>query len=188
MKYVFIVFAVIVLVGCSSLLPHGEQKVVSRWKDFEEAKSSYNRIVPYQTSLEELRDLGFAPESQANVHILNHADIAKRFIPISLNDKTGLPKGLRECLSHGDECYGYEVERTEKHSQRYGNFLADFLNFKRKTKIRGWEFNALIVVIDKVVVYKLWSGTPDIHEYRDRTNPLGPLQGIGPALVPRPEL
>ena len=62
------------------------------------------------------------------------------------------------------------------------------LNFKRKVETKGWEFNAVIVLIKDQVVYKTWSGTPEIHEYSDTTNPLGPLQTIGPSLVPGPGL
>ena len=36
---------------------------------------------------------------------------------------------------------------------------------------------------DGLVVYKVWSGTPRIDEYRDRNNPLGPLQGAGGEVV-----
>ena len=35
------------------------------------------------------------------------------------------------------------------------------------------------VGLDGLVIYKVWSGTPKIEEYRDINNPLGPLQGIG---------
>lgn len=173
--------------GCSALLPHGESKVVSDWSTFDEAMAAFDAVVPYQTSEPDLEQLGFSPKRQANVQILNHADIAERFLLVSLNGSQ-LPPGLRDCMDRGGDCYAYEVKRRITRDRRYGNFFADFLNFKRKSVTRGWEFNALIVLIEDTVVYKLWSGTPDIHEYRDKTNPLGPLQGVGPALAPRPSL
>ncbi|HOI17098.1 MAG TPA: hypothetical protein PK036_12230 [Geobacteraceae bacterium] len=33
--------------------------------------------------------------------------------------------------------------------------------------------------MDNLVVYKVWSGTLHIEEYRQQTNPLGPLQETG---------
>ena len=171
--------------GCSGLLPHGESTVVSRWEDFDSAKGMYDQIVPYQTREEALDDLGFSPRKQPNVRILNHAEIAQYFLAGSV-DGAPLPPGLRDCFARYAVCYGYEVKQRATEDQRYGNFLADFMNFRRKTVIRGWEFSALIVLIDGQVVYKLWSGTPEIHQQRDETNPLGPLQGVGPAMVPRP--
>lgn len=173
--------------GCSAMLPHGERKVVSRWPDFDTATQMYDRIVPYQTREADLEQFGFSPHMQPNVRILNGAEIAERFQHGAL-DKASLPAGLRDCFSRYEDCYGYEVRQRSTHEQRYGNFLADFMNFKRKTETRGWEFSALIVLIRDQVVYKQWSGTPEIHEYRDETNPLGPLQGIGPSIAPRPEL
>ena len=72
--------------------------------------------------------------------------------------------------------------------KRYGNVVADLFNFNRKVETRGWEFNAVVVLVEKLVVYKSWSGTPSIHERSHTTNPLGPLQSIGPALTPKPSL
>ena len=173
--------------GCSALLPHGQSKAVSRWPDFETAKQNYDQIVAYQTREADLEGLGFSPHVQPNVRILNQAEIAEQFLSGSFHQSI-LPPGLRDCLARHEACYGYQVRQRTTYDQRYGNFFADFLNFKRKTETRGWEFSALIVLVDGQVVYKQWSGTPEIHEYRDQTNPLGPLQGIGPSLTPRPEL
>jgi hypothetical protein len=177
---------VIAISGCSALLPHEERKVVSRWEDFESAKQDYDRIVPYQTAEAELDELGFSPRRQPNVRILNHADIAQHFLVGSIDGST-LPPGLKDCFTRYSACYGYEVSQRATEGKRYGNFLADFMNFRRKTVTRGWEFSALIVLIEGQVVYKLWSGTPEIHQKHDETNPLGPLQGVGPSLT-RPEL
>jgi len=63
--------------------------------------------------------------------------------------------------------------------RRYGNFLADFLNFKRKVDVAGWRFNGVILIRDGIVVYKLTSGQPAIHELEESRNPLGPFQGLG---------
>jgi len=62
---------------------------------------------------------------------------------------------------------------------RYGNFLADLFNFRRKTEIVGWRFKAVVLLADDVVVYKATGGQPAIHEFEESNNPLGPLQGAG---------
>ena len=41
----------------------------------------------------------------------------------------------------------------------------------------------MFVLDDGLVIYKVWSGTPNIDEYQDTNNPLGPLQGIGSGAV-----
>ena len=68
-------------------------------------------------------------------------------------------------------------------SERVGSFFLDFLNFRRTTEITGWRFNAVVVLKDDVVVYKLWGGRPMIKELNESRNPLGPLQGGGEKLL-----
>ena len=188
MKTAWILLAAGLLCGCSAALPHGESRVISRWSSFEEAKQAYDRITPYQTRRQELSALGFSPDAQPNVRILNHADLAERFMLAWAGHEADAPQGLRECQQRCSVCFGYEIEQRETQDRRYGSFLADFFNFRRKTEITGWEFEALLVLVDDLVVYKVWSGTPEIRRYKDKTNPLGPLQGIGPSITPRPEL
>jgi hypothetical protein len=175
----------LLLGACSALLPHGEKKVISQWVDFEEAKAAYDKIIPYRTSRSELKVLGFSPD-HPNVRILNRSEVFDRLFTGPGRQSLQLPKGLRDCMTAGGRCSGYEVQVRVTYNRRYGNFLADMLNFKRKVETRGWEFHAILVMIDDKVVYKTWSGTPAIREYSDTTNPLGPLQGIGPSLIPSP--
>jgi hypothetical protein len=68
---------------------------------------------------------------------------------------------------------------------RTGSFWSDFFNFRRHTVSTGWRFNALLLMVDGVVVYRSWGGQPAVFEAEDSRNPLGPLQDIGPAVVGR---
>jgi hypothetical protein len=43
----------------------------------------------------------------------------------------------------------------------------------------GWQFDALIIMQDDLVVYKLWSGKPNILLQEEERSSLGPLQGVG---------
>ena len=67
----------------------------------------------------------------------------------------------------------FEITVRKYDSQRYGNVFLDLFNFRRKT---SWLFQAIIVLKDGIVVYKLSSGEPMTGELRDSKNPLGPLQ------------
>ena len=64
-------------------------------------------------------------------------------------------------------------------NKRYGNFFLDVLNFRRKSRESGWRFRALFIVVEDIVVYKLWGGSPVIDELSETKNPLGPLQDLG---------
>jgi hypothetical protein len=69
--------------------------------------------------------------------------------------------------------------------KRIGSFWLDFLNFDRKTDVSGWQFNALVVLSENLVIDKMWSGKPSIHSFENEHNPLGPLQGLGGSVLNR---
>jgi hypothetical protein len=88
-------------------------------------------------------------------------------------------EGIPICINAKAECQAYKFEPKIIHTKRYGNVFLDLFNFKRKSQESGWQFSALIVLIDDTVVYKLWSGNPLINEDLETRNPLGPLQNPG---------
>jgi hypothetical protein len=38
-------------------------------------------------------------------------------------------------------------------------------------------------MVDDVVVFRSWGGQPNVNELEVNTNPLGPLQEMGPAII-----
>ena len=166
------------LSGCSTaaLLPSAKDTVLSPWDCYAAVASAFERIVCYQTDSYALRNLKFSPDVTPNIQLLTHIDLLQRFLPnqsISLHD---LDEGLRDCLAAQEDCHGYEICLRNIDSERYGNILLDLFNFRRQTKISGWEFRAIIVLKRNLVVYKISGGKPNIDEDQDRKNPLGPLQ------------
>jgi len=170
------------LAACSALLPHGEEQTAGRWKNFDEVMQSYEEVEPFVSTEEDLVRLGFSPNQQPNVRILNHIEVLEKLIPDGIYQNTEVPRGVQACLSAGERCSAYEYSQQKLNIRRHGSFLADFLNFKRKTETTGWMFTALFVLTGDEVVYKVWSGTPEISKHKESVNPLGPLQGLGPAL------
>ena len=166
------------LSSCSttSLLPSQQKIVITPWNSYGEAKNAFDRITPYQTKKNELEELSFAPLVTSNIQILNYLDIMERFMPNQSITIEDLALGLQDCLADQEECIAYEIIIRKFDSQRFGNVFLDLFNFRRKTTISGWDFKALIVIKDNLVVYKLSSGTPDTDEFHDTKNPLGPLQ------------
>lgn len=165
------------VVSCSaSLLPLAKESLVSPWKSFAEAKQTFDLVVPYQTSVSDLQALAFSPYQNPNIEIVSYLKLINRFMPNSSVRKEDLAAGVLECIESHDKCYGYELTVSRLESQRYGNVFLDLFNFKRKTHKTGWQFNALIIIKDNQVVYKLWSGKPKIDQYEYKKNPLGPIQ------------
>ena len=173
--------AIGIVSGCASLLPSGKDETRSPWKSFDEAKAAYDRVVPNSTNVIQLRDIGFNIYSTPNVRILNYVDIAQATQTIG---KEELAEGFRKCLQAKNGCRGYVLEPKDIRSKRYGNLFLDILNFRRKSKETGWRFRVLFVVVDDIVVEKLWSGEPMIEAERDTKNPLGPFQEAG-SLLPK---
>lgn len=167
------------LSACTSLLPNSQEKSVQPWTTFEEAKASYDQIEPFATDLDAVRELGFDPFRTPNMKILNHAQVVQTVLPPPIHDDGMVPPGIRECIKARESCQGFYMEPNRLNKKRVGNFLLDFMNFRRETVTTGWKFGALIVMVGDKVVYKQWSGSPNIVEETVQRNPLGPLQGAG---------
>ena len=173
---------VLLLVGCSSMLPRAHSES-SPFTNFDEARQAIEGLVPMHSDVASMTRLGITPVQQPNTLILTHADIVRRFVPSSLLKREDLDPGLLACLEARDACRGWEITAARIKKERTGNFWADFANFSRRSETTGWRFNALILLINDVVVYRAWGGQPRVNDIEVQTNPLGPLQDIGPTLV-----
>jgi hypothetical protein len=163
--------------GCGSLLPSAkETKRTQLWGTFDDVKGAFERIIPYQTTSDELQKIGFDPASTPNLRILTYLEIIQRFMFNPSIKKEDLDKGIQECIDAKTNCRAYEIRLRNISSNRYGNVMLDLFNFKRRTKQTGWEFEALVVMVNGTVVHKFWGGTPVIDEDKEVKNPLGPLQ------------
>ncbi|HIJ78406.1 MAG: hypothetical protein OEY01_04305 [Desulfobulbaceae bacterium] len=162
--------------GCSGLLPVAKTTAQSQWDTFGQLKSSYDQIIPFATTSEELNKLGFDPYKTPNIEILNYLSIIEKFMPNSSITKNDLDVGLKGCVEAKNACLAYELKLQKVKSKRHGNVVLDLLRFKRLSQQTGWRFSALIVLVDDLVVYKIWDGKPLIDEEIYKKNPLGPLQ------------
>lgn len=73
-------------------------------------------------------------------------------------------------------CLGYQLILGKIVSRRHGNVFLDLFRFRRKTHKTGRRFTSLVVLVDDMVVYKVWGGIPMLDEHSYQRNPLGPLQ------------
>jgi len=170
------------LVGCVELLPKSQSEVQSPWQDFAGAKTAIERIVPYQTTRQDLHANGIDPYASANITLLTYSDIILRFPLGGAVPQEKMDRGLRECLNAGRACYGYAIVARDTRRDRTANFWLDSLNFYRKVDVSGWSFNATILLVDDTVVYVIYGGQPIIREQEISRQPLGPLQNWGDAL------
>lgn len=172
---ILLVFGLLIA-GCSALLPSSRVTVESPWNSYDDAMASFDKIIPNKTALHELRSLGFDPFSTPNIKILTYLDVMNRFMPNPSIRKQDLDEGIQACIEAKTNCKAYEFEPKIMKSRRHGNFWMDFFNFKRHVEESGWKFDAIIILVDDIVVYKLSGGSPNIYEIKKTKNPLGPLQ------------
>ena len=174
--------ASLALAGCADLLPKARSEVSGQWNSYEQARAAIDRIVPYQTTSADLAALGIDPFRTGNVRLLTFSDIALRFPLGGGLSVDSLERGLRECLRAGTRCQGLAIAVRQTDRDRVGNFWLDAFNFRRTVDVRGWSFNALILLVENRVVYVLQGGEPAIREQEVNRHPLGPLQGWGESL------
>ena len=175
----FLVCSLLFFGGCGSMLPEGQLETKTPWDSYAAGQDMFARIAPGKTTLNDLKSLGVDPDKTANVATLGHADLLRRLVAASSFDITRVDPALQVCVSGANSCLAYEIVQTHTDRKRIGGFWGDFFNFRRQVDVTGWQFDALIVVNGDLVIYKLWSGNPNIHQLEDDRNPLGPLQGMG---------
>ena len=165
--------------GCQSLLPDAATRTDVPWQNYEEARQAIQRIKPYETTRAELAAMGLDPAQNPAILILSYSEILQRFAAGSALKPEDYDRGIRDCLTAGKDCVAYSLQIRRVRRERVGNFWLDSLNFLRETDVTGWSFNALVIMVDDVVVYTLHGGQPNIREHERVRNPLGPLQGWG---------
>jgi hypothetical protein len=165
--------------GCSGMLPKSREVTASPWQTYQDAQETFDKIIPGQTTIADLRMMSLDPGSNPNIAILNYADVMRKFMlnqSFSIND---LDNGVRDCVMAKSVCRGFEINQSSVQKQRMGNVVFDVLGFYRETHTAGWRFNGLILLRDGIVVYKLTGGQPVIQATEENQNPLGPVQAIG---------
>lgn len=168
--------------GCSSMLPKARTESPT-FQTFDEARLAIESLVPKKSDVSTLSDMGISPSKQPNTVILTQADIVRRVVNGGALGKDDLDPGIVTCINARDACRGWELNVARISKVRTGNFFADFVNFKRRTETTGWRFNALILLVNDVVVYRGWGGQPVINEVEVSNNPLGPFQDMGPSAI-----
>jgi hypothetical protein len=179
---------VVATTGCKSMFVSENHRSVTKWETFDHAEAAFEKVVPHKTRVTDLKDLGFDPHTTPNIKILNYLDIIERFIPNSSITKEDLHPDVRTCIELKDGCMGYEIDLDIQRKKRFGNLALDMTGFTKKTHVYGWNYKALLLIKDGVVVYKLRSGQPNVDKIERKIKPLGPVQEIDNLLSKIPGL
>jgi hypothetical protein len=162
--------------GCRSMFPVEDNRPQNSWTTYAQAQAAFDKIVTHQTTVSDLRNMGFDPTNSPNIKVLTYLDVIQRFLPNQSVTKADLPPDVRYCLEARDGCKGFELIVESSNRKRYGNLPLDIMGFKKKTRVTGWKFCALLVVQNEIVTYKLASGEPNVDKIENKVKPLGPFQ------------
>jgi len=168
----------VALAGCASWLPRTRSDDVSHFNSYDEARVAIEQVKPYQTRVADLKALNFDLDASANVQQLPYPQWVGMLVQANVPlDRADI--GIRDCLAAEQSCRAYVFRFGNLARERRGNFVADFLNFRRITHTRGWRFEGVLLVRDDVVLFRNHGGQPSIELVEDRSNPLGPFQSLG---------
>ncbi|MEY4562483.1 MAG: hypothetical protein RLZZ618_1760 [Pseudomonadota bacterium] len=168
--------------GCTAMLPRARSEIASPFESFEAARDAFETIVPYSTTITQMTDRGFDVRALANVKQIPYPELVGRLAPNSGVALELLDAGIRDCILARQACRAYEFTMSRQSLQREGNFLLDFLSFRRTTRTTGWRFEGLVVVRDDLVLFRNHGGEPKVERVDSQTNPLGPFQQAGEAV------
>src|SRR5690349_23460307 len=129
------------LAGCSSMLPKSKEVTASQWQTYQDAEETFDKIIPGQTTVADLRAMKLDPASNANIAILNYADVMRKFMLNQSFSVQDLDQGVRDCVMAKVACRGFEVTQSMVNKDRQGNVVLDVLGFYRETQTTGWRFN-----------------------------------------------
>lgn len=177
-----LVGCVVALAGCAQLLPHEKYTVAAPFDSYAAAQQALEQVVPFETTVDELRGLGFDLQASANVTLIPYPALVARLAPNPSVPFAELDRGIRDCILARAGCRAFEIRIVRERRRREGAFWEDFLNFRRTTEVTGWKFEALFVVSDGVVLFRNHGGVPRVARTEQRSNPLGPLQPSGEGL------
>lgn len=167
------------LSACATdVLPSTEQQRGGAFESYEIAEIAYRLIQPGVTTTEKLSELGIDPQTTPNLRVMNYVEVMRLFMPSEQVALRDLDPAVQGCIGARTACIGYALNPEQTSTQRTGHVSLDVLGFSRETQESGWAASMLLLIVDGVVVYKLWSGTPKIEGKRRETNPLGPAQDL----------
>ncbi len=174
--------ALTALGGCARwVLPSEENVKASPFASYEDAQMVFNSVTPMASTTEDLAALGLDPAATPNLKTVNYLDIMARFMPQQTVRLADLDPAVQACVNARESCVGYVLAPESVSKDRVGDVSLDMLGFERTTVSTGWRAEMLFLIVDDVVIYKLWSGTANIDETKTETRPLGPFQDLSGA-------
>lgn len=188
-------FIAVMTAGCVSWQPSSYNRPTDDtlpWKNYDEAKVSADKIKAGETTFNDLKKLGFDPVKIPNTSKI--VDVRKSLLPNPTSTVEELTEGAKICYKKGALCDGYKFYVRIINSEGMGNTMLRLMGIKKEVLTKGWEFELNVYLVsredievlpphdsrrkEKVVVYGLYGGTPNIASIDTQKNPLGLVNAL----------
>ncbi len=175
----------LVLVGCGGLglLPRQVDVKNTTFKNYHSVEVAYQQVMPGATRASDLGPIGFDSSDSPNVEVLSYLGVIERFMPRDSIKFDALDPAVQSCIEARDRCTAYVFRPERLHQERTGNWFLDLMGFERTTVSYGWSAEVMLLIQDGRVAYKVMAGHPNIQNFQDKVQPLGPLQDLGDEMV-----
>ncbi|HEY1838035.1 MAG: hypothetical protein WBQ17_03425 [Rhizomicrobium sp.] len=176
----------LVLVGCGAvgLFLHQTEIQSSNFRSYEALQTAYEAISPARTRVSDLGKLGFDITTSPNVESVSYLGVIERFMPRNSTAFDALDPAVKSCIDARAACSAYVFKPQRLDAERGGNWFFEMLGFESAHAGTGWSPEVLLLIQDGRVAYKIMSGRPGVHGYRDVIPPLGSRQDLGAPLHP----
>lgn len=169
--------------GSGRFLPTTGVYTQSSWETYTEVENNVETIVLGKTTNDDLIRMGFDLEKMPNVKRLTYLDVMTKFkldspTRFTLFNNIELPQGVLKTLAAREKSRSYELNLESIVNKREGSVFLDVLGFRKTVHTTGWKANVLVLMVDDVVEYVLFSGERNIDKIEKTRNPLGPFQGF----------
>jgi len=170
----FIIFPV----GCATMLPSEKNIQALPWKDYNETEIAYKKVLPGETNIEDLKQLGFDLKKVSRAEEWNEIRARTYLLGTNPNTKTeDLPMGAQECLKAQAGCRAraFDVDLTE--TRGVGSFFKEKFGYHKKRQTTGSKLKAIFFykVENEIVVFKIVDQQPFINDTKMTKDPLGPF-------------
>lgn len=179
------------LAGCASAQPRSYSGLPGPlpWKNYAEAKTTFDKLIFGKTSWEEGNRLGFNPNKIPNTREI--LDVKKELLPGPNASVHDLEDWARACYLLGSRCQGYSFTNRTINTTGIGNTFLWIFNIRSERLTTGWELEAKIYTArrkdlrklkmpvdegsddDRIIVYGLFGGIAKIENLAKTVKPLG---------------
>lgn len=122
--FILLILIVVSLIsGCASLMPSEANMGISPWSEYAEAQRQFEKIEPYKTEINDLKNLFFDPEKNPNTTYLNYLSVRNLFINNPSVKIEDLPGGIQDCFIHFEQCYAFEFKMENIKTKGQGNIV-----------------------------------------------------------------